>query len=557
MLDENIFLGRCKVGGFNYDRTGLDGPSAPIVAATASKRPLDASLPKATEDAVMVAVSQETDPAKLRAFAQTLLPTYPVAASVLLARAVTLDPSFGVGGVFRYEGLRLPGLDDDGPAAGVGFNPLHAFMDVVKVTPIGATVNFTENKVRDHKHHGHHAHEIRGAKVDRGAVTRYLEKKLLPEPPAIGVGFKFQPFHGIAKLAKDAVKVGPLAFVPGAGAAAILATAAVEAGHTKAGKNIGKDLAKNPVLKGLATAYTKGYQQANPAFFAKTLVLGGADDLLHHKSLGQAFKDAWHTTGGYLVDKAKIASNIAGVPPQATAALTAAGNLAEGKPLPKDILGAAGAVLGAAVGPAATAALQQGAALGNQLAAQGAPVLAQIAAAKNALPPNVAHAFDSGLAISTAQHLQSKGYAAAHTLMPDQGKILSALSNPTQNLLPGAIKNLQQALPADAANLAHDAVAKLVASPQLAKLSSFDLAKQLNIAEPVARAALASMSHEVPGAPLAHPQRLEAIVGKHIHRPRPPGVPDPSAAFVVQYGAQAAPTAGGAASYGPYPQTPP
>ena len=471
-MGEQIYLGGCPKQGFHYDRAGLDGPSNLIIAA--SKRPLDASLPQATENAVLVAVSQETDPAKLRAFAQSLLPQYPVAASVLNARAVTLDPSVGVSGVFP------------------------------------------------------------------------------PEPPAIGVGFKFQPFHGIAKLVKDAVKVGPLAFVPGAGAAAILAMAAVEAGHTKVGKNIGKDLAKNPVLKGIATAYTKGYQQANPAFFAKTLVLGGVDDLLHHKSLGQAFKDAWHTTGGYLVDKAKIASNIAGVPPQATAALTAAGNLAQGKPLPKDLLSAAGAVVGAAVGPAATAALQQGAALGNQLAAQGAPVLAQIAAAKNALPPNVTHAFDSGLAISTAQQLQSKGYGAAHALMPDQGKILTALSTPG-NLLPGAIKNLQQALPADAANLAHDAAAKLIASPELAKLSSTDLASKLNIAEPVARAALASLSHEVPGAPLLHPQRLEAVVGKHKHKPRPPGTPDPAASFVAQYGTQAAPSSG-AASYGPYPQ---
>ena len=487
MLNENIFLGRCKVGGFNYDRTGLDGPSALIIAA--SKRPLDANLPQATENAVLVAVSQETDPAKLRAFAQTLLPTYPVAASVLLGRAVAMDPNFvGVSGAFRYEGLRLPSLD------------------------------------------------------------------------GVGVGkFKFQPFHGIAKLAKDAVKVGPLAFVPGAGAAAILATAAVEAGHTKAGKRIGTDLAKNKVLKGLATAYTKGYQQANPAFFAKTLILGASDDLLHGNNLGQAVKNAWHKTGGYLVDKAKLAGNVAGVPPQATQALTAAGNLAEGKPLPKDILGAAGAVLGAAVGPAATAALQQGAALGNQLAAQGAPVLAQIAAAKNALPPNVTHAFDSGLAISTAQHLQSKGYAAAHALLPTQpiaGKVLSALSNPAQNLLAPAIANLQQSLPADAADLAHQAVAKLVAQPDLAKLSSFDLAKQLNIAEPVARAALASLSHEVSGAPLVHPQRLEVIVGKHTHQPHPPGAPEPSAAFVAQYGAQAAPAVPGAstAAYGPYPQ---
>ena len=244
-MGEQIYLGGCPKQGFHYDRAGLDGPSNLIIAA--SKRPLDASLPQATENAVLVAVSQETDPAKLRAFAQSLLPQYPVAASVLNARAVTLDPSVGVSGVFRYEGLRLSGLDGPGH---------HTVAESLK-------------------------HKEQAVKI-----AEYIRDNLPPEPPAIGVGFKFQPFHGIAKLAKDAVKVGPLAFVPGAGAAAILAMAAVEAGHTKVGKNIGKDLAKNPVLKGIATAYTKGYQQANPAFFAKTLVLGGVDDLLHHKSLG-------------------------------------------------------------------------------------------------------------------------------------------------------------------------------------------------------------------------------------------------------------------------------
>ena len=95
-MDENIFLGGhpIGVGGvFRYEGLrlpGLDGPSSLVIAAT-KHRLLDPDLPQSTEDAVLVAVKQEIDPAKLRAFAQTLLPSYPVAASALQARAVMFE----------------------------------------------------------------------------------------------------------------------------------------------------------------------------------------------------------------------------------------------------------------------------------------------------------------------------------------------------------------------------------------------------------------------------------------------------------------------------------
>jgi hypothetical protein len=345
---------------------------------------------------------------------------------------------------------------------------------------------------------------------------------------SIGVGFKFQPLKALKQIAQDATKVGPVAFIPGAGAAAILATGAVEAGHTGAGKKIGKDLAKNKVLNTLAQTYKSGYMQANPAFFAKTLVLGATDEALHGKNIGQAILDQKKQVTQWLSDKAKYASQVAGVPPEATSGLTAAANLAEGKPLPQDVLGAAGAVIGQAAGPAAQQALQQGAAIGNQLtqAAQGAagPVLAQIATAKQGLDQASSHAFDTGLALSTAQGLQKKGYAAAHQLLPPAasggpvGKVLNALGAQTNDLLSSAIRDVKQNLPANAADLAHQAAAALVSQPALAGLSSIDLAKKLGIPEPIARTALAGVSHEVPGAPLVHAHRLEAIVG----RPRPP-----------------------------------
>jgi hypothetical protein len=389
--------------------------------------------------------------------------------------------------------------------------------------------------------------------------------------PVVGVGDVgvggFNLGHALKSIAKDAVKVGPVAFIPGAGAAVVLATGAAAAGHTKAGKKIGTDLGKNKVLSTLAQTYKSGYLQANPAFFAKTLVLGAADEALHGKNIGQAILDQRHAVTKWLGDKAKYASQAAGVPPEVTPALTAAANVAEGKPIPQDILSAAGAVVGQAVGPAATQALQQGAAYGNQLA-QGVtgPVLAQVAAAKQALPPDVAHAFDTGLTLATAQKLQAKGYAAAHGLLPPApdgsipGKVVAALNAPTANLLSTAVKDVQRALPANAADLAHQASAALIAHPEWAHFSSTDLARQLGVPEPIARTALASVSHEVVGAPILHPKRLEAIVGRP-RRPAPPGHQDPAMRWAAYYVAQGAPQApppepppAPAPAYGPYPQ---
>jgi len=489
---EHVFLGGCPAYGgplsernlamgarrFRFDglRLGVDGPSSLIIAAQYHPL-LDADLPKAMEDAVLVAVKQETDPAKLQAFAQSLLPRYPSAASVLLARMA------------KIIAAKATGVGDE-----------------------------------------------------------------------VGVGFKFQPWKALKTIAKDAAKVGPLAFVPGAGAALVLATGAAAAGHTHAPvvmdvRRAADKLARNPVVHALAQGYQGLYMQANPAFFAKTLITGAANEALHGVPLGRAITDQGHAVSRWLSDKAKYAAQVAGVPPQVTPALTAAANIAEGKPIPQNILAVASNVVAQTAGPAAQQALQQGAAYGAQLAhGVTGPVLAQVAAAKQALPPAAAHAFDTGLALTVGQQLQHRGYAAAHALLPpvaggSVGKVVSAMQAPTQDLLSSAIRNVQQSLPANAADLAHRAAAALISQPDLAHLSSLDLAHKLGVPEAVARTALASVSHEVPGAPLLHPHRLHAIVG----RPTPPPMPspqDPAATWAAYYAAQA--ETGG--DYGPYPQ---
>lgn len=418
-----------------------------------SKHLLDEHLPAATEEAVILATSDERNPAKLEAFGRALLPHHPSAASALLARARLL------------------------------------------VRP-------------------------------------------LPTPPPIApvtdaAGWNL--FHSIKTMASDAAKVGPVAFIPGAGAAVVLATGLAAAGHTKGGAKIGKDIGKNKIIHGVTKAYTSGYMQANPAFFAKTLALSVADKTLHGERLDRAIGDQRKAVTGWLTDKAKYASQVAGVPPEATTALTAASNIAQGKPLPQDLLQAASGVVGQAIGPQASQALEQGAAYADKLS-NGATsqALAQIAQAKNVLPPEARHAFDSGLAIRTAQHLQGKGFADAQKLLQDEhpaSQVLRALNAKTDDLVKHGIQRLQAQLPPDASAIATQAAASLVNTPSLANLSSTDLARRLGIPEPVARAVLASASHEVPGAPIVHAERLKAIVGSP---PAPPGIDASHAALAMR-----------------------
>jgi hypothetical protein len=421
-------------------------------------RLLDVHLPPETENAVVWAASHEQNPLALRSFANSLLPDFPSAASVLMARAnlhETVAPS---------------------------------------VSP-------------------HAAGDVAGG---------------------------FNLFHAIKTAAQDATKVGPLAFIPGAGAAVVLASGVAAAGHTRGGKRIGTDLAKNKILNAVTKGYTGGYMQANPAYFARTLVASASDEVLHGKRLDKAILDQRHAVSSWLTDKASYASQAAGVPPVVTPALTAAANIAAGKPIPSNIVNVAAGVVGSAVGPEASDALQQGAAYGDKLTGGATTqALAAVAQARNAVPPHVQHAFDSGVALSVGQHLQSKGFTGAEDLLKNvhpASQVVGALNASTDDLLTTAIKSLQQRLPAGSADVAQRAAAEVVANPALARASSEDLARQLGITEPIARVVLASLTNTSAG-PVVHAQRLAAVVG----RPSPPTghVAPQQSRWVDLYGAQA------------------
>lgn len=64
--------------------------SSPVIPQVAQVQPLDPRLTPAESTSITVALSRETNPANLIAFAQSLEPDFPIAASLLRAKASIL-----------------------------------------------------------------------------------------------------------------------------------------------------------------------------------------------------------------------------------------------------------------------------------------------------------------------------------------------------------------------------------------------------------------------------------------------------------------------------------
>jgi hypothetical protein len=79
-----------------FDRQLAEANAAPVTAtlsppAGGGTRLLDLHMPRVLEEALLIALEKEQDPAKLRELARRLVSRFPSAASVFQARAVTLE----------------------------------------------------------------------------------------------------------------------------------------------------------------------------------------------------------------------------------------------------------------------------------------------------------------------------------------------------------------------------------------------------------------------------------------------------------------------------------
>jgi hypothetical protein len=471
----------------------LDGPSNLIIAA--SHRSFDQDLPKDIEDAVFVALRQETDPAKLRAFSQTLLPQYPVAASVLASQALALD----------YAPPPQVGTS--------GFNVLPKF------------------------------------------VRREVQS-----------------------VGKDLGKVAAVAsVVPGVGLPTLLA---LQVASHPAGKIVKNTIGRIPVVHNVAGAVSKlskslpvqlaqkAFVTVHPALFGTMLLAGAGNEALQGEKLDKVLNGVRLQGGDWLKQEGALASLVPVIGTVLSPALTAAGALALGEPIPEAAIDiAAGVVPG---GPIAQAAVKTGATFAVDLskhekldvAALGAARTAAIAAGQAAgIPPQVVgSAFDLGMGLAQGKNLQKAGFGMASSLLKAEGgtiaeKALDAINLGGSDLVHGALGALKGALPPGAATMAKHAASTLIQNPAIQ--TSTQLATSAGVPEPVARAVLASVTREVvPGAPHAapvlQPHVLNAILGQPsapVSVALPPSVSVPPAPPAIPV---SDPTPA-SASYGPYP----
>jgi hypothetical protein len=351
------------------------------------------------------------------------------------------------------------------------------------------------------------------------ARAREREIRRMPPVTVSSGGVDLNPVH----LAKDAAHTltAPVRLV---GKIPIIRDAGREA----------KKLMGSKVMK----LVTTGFVQLHPAVWVTMLVAGAGKDALKGERLDRVLNDTRLKTGGWLKTEGALAANVPGIGPVLGPALTAAGALALGEPIPEAMIDVAAAAVPG--GPIAQAAVKTGGtfavdlAKGEKLdqAGLGAARAAAVSAGQAAGIPNgiVGTAFDAGLGLAQGKKLQEVGFKAAASMVKSQGGSiaesvanaidLGASGSQLASLIDHARTALKADLPPHAADLARPVAREIVQHPALARLPAALLARRLNVHPAVARAVLAA-SHEPPAAPgtvVVDPAKLSSLVG----RPSPP-----------------------------------
>jgi hypothetical protein len=439
--------------------------------------PLDAYLPHPTAIAVTIAASKETDSKKLRTFASSLLPEYPIAASVLLARAALLDMAME-----HDANSSLPPNGD----------PRLTATDIVAA----------------------HAHASLS--------------------DATG---GWNPLHAVKSLAGDLGKIGVVAtFIPGVGQTAVplaMAVAAAEAGHSKriqklpGVRSVKAEADRLGKTKAFAAAKDV-FNEAHPAYFAAMLASTAGQHALSGERLDKVALDAAKQAGSFLGQRAAVASVVVpGAAPAVVAAMSTAGALASGKKISSSIIGVAANAVPGTNGDA----VQAGADIAQGMVENSTTATTALDAAKSMLSDQASrNAVDVGFTLGLAKKLQDADFGTARKLLPASAQhpadamaqqVATALKlGADNNLVDKSVATLKSILPQDAATATQvsNAASAIVSQPALLRLQPTTIAKELGIPVPVAQAAIASMNKAVPGAPMVDPQKLRTLTG----RPLPP-----------------------------------
>ena len=395
---------------------------------------LDADLPESIEIAVFIAATKETDPVLLRGFGNSILKDYPVAASVLLARATNIEKGTLVN-----------------VSTGLNLNPFRALKDVV-IDKLG--------------------HEVEKVPVIKSVA------------------------HEVDKIHKNTI--------------------------------FGKIF---DVYEGIGTL--------QPAVFGRMLQKHTAERVLKGERLDKVLDDTRKDAGHWAQNESHYVAMVPGIGTALAPVYSAAGAIALGEPIPQSIVDVGASALPG--GPVVQGAARTGGSFGLALAQGKKAGTAALIAAREALPAQARPAFDAGLALAHGQSLQKIGFKAAADLLESQGGSMAEKVLDATNLAPIAhqlgksiedvagdrlkdqVAQIAQTVRSTAADVVTPIVQKVLANPALANLSSVQVARQLNVPEPVARAALASLK-TAGSSFVVNQARLHKLTGSP--RPAPPRAVD-------------------------------
>jgi len=400
-------------------------------------KPLDPHLPEAVERAVFLAIGHEKDPALLRGFGAALLKDFPVAASVLLARATNIEKGTLVN-VTRV---------------GLSLNPFRAIKDVAM-----DKLGHLAEKIPVIKDVKHEVDKIHNLPVFKQVIDTYEAVGTL-QPAVFG---RMLQKHTAERVLK------------GERLDRVLNQTRLDAGHWA--KN---EAAYVAMVPGVGTALAPVYSAAG------SLALG--------EPLPQSIVDVGASAlpGGPVVQGAARTGGTFGLA------------MAEGKKAPDAAVMAVQEALPATARPAFDASIA--------LAKGKNAVDAVALAARGYLPAQARPAFDAGMALAHGQGLQKAGFKAAADLLESQGGSMAERAIDATNLAPmaaqlgqsledvagnrlkGQVAQIAATYGKSAADVVTPVVKRVIANPALANLPSVQAARHLNVPEPVARAALASL----------------------------------------------------------------
>lgn len=437
----------------------------------------DPNMPVQTADAVNVALLKETDPAKLLSFADSLLPDYPAAAGMLKTKASLMQ---------ALKTLPVPaqaavaaGCECDVSSAG--------FFD-----DVGKAIGGVASDVG-------HAMSSAVKDVDRAVSQVPVLRDVVHADPIAFLVHEAATGRPLSEIGKDfgnAVKnVAPIvesvvAVVPGIGpevaSGIALGCALAE------GKRIDEAAldAACAMIPGGALAHDAAKAAAHMGL---ALLNGDSLDRAAAKGLGQ-LRDV---VPGGLAGKAAFDTGLA---------------LVQGKRLDQAALAGLQDVRSKLPGgPAAQAAFDTAVGLAQGQKPQQA-LLGGLDRLRSLVPTGAGQsAFDSAMAVAHGKKLQDAGYPLVKDLLPGgaaqqaAGFLKHLSSNPrdVQGAVEGALQGELSKLGGSAFESVHKAVSQIVATPVLGQSGVLDLAKKLNVAEPIARAALACVSVPKPTKPAA------------------------------------------------------